>query len=95
MESYKEIRDKLVLTYHSKDNLHGKRIDCDRTDISVHQVVMAIQRGIISFCGNRRFGKTYKGVKVVYKVDRNTGEYVVITYYRVRKNKSKKLYNFS
>lgn len=92
MESYRKIRDNLVFTYHSKDNLKGNRIDSDRTDITIHQIVLAIQRGIVGFCGSRRMKKTYKGVEVIYKRD-SQGKYVVITYYRkYRKNKYRNNY---
>lgn len=86
-DKYYEIRNNLVLTYHSRDNLYGNRNDCDRTDISIHQIVMCILNGMIGFCGNKRMKKTYKGIETIYKRDK-AGKYVIITYYRVNKNKN-------
>lgn len=95
VESYDNIRNKLVLTRHSKDNYHGNRDDgSDRSDITIHQIVMAIQKGRIGFCGHKRFKKDYGGIRVIYKVD-NEGNYVVITYYHIPKRSSKKVRKFS
>lgn len=96
MDSYDNIRNNLVLTYHSKENLYNKRCDgVDRSDISIHEIVMSIWKGrISSFAGHRRMMKTYRGVTVLYKVDEE-GKYVVITYYRVPSYKNKKVKKFS
>jgi len=89
MEKYEDIRSNLVFTKHGKDNLYGQRKGTDRSDITIHQIVLAIQKGVLSFCGHKRFGKTYKGVKVIYKKDAK-GKYVVITYYHTPRNNYKK-----
>lgn len=89
MDKYTEVRENLILTYHGKDNFYGNRKDCDRTDITVHQITSAIAFGVAGFAGNRRMIKTYKGVTVVYKVDKD-GKNVVITYYKAGAKKKYK-----
>lgn len=91
-KKYKEIKENLVLTYHGKDNLHERR-----PHIRVDDVVKAIAWGNLGFAGHRRYKSTdfKNNIEVIWKRDRETGEYVVITYYRISKNKYKLFRKFS
>lgn len=79
MDKVKEIADKLVLTDHAKQRRE------DRSYISRNQIIEAIAFGQHNFAGNLRYKKFYKGIYVVYKVDRD-GNYVVISFYPPKKS---------
>ena len=95
-DRYLEVRSKLVLTNHSKDNFQGYRGDKDnRTDIQIYKIVNCILKGQLSFAGHLRMMKTFKGIVVIYKRD-NDGNYVVITYYKTgSENNRNKCKSFS
>ncbi|WP_368900790.1 hypothetical protein [Oceanobacillus oncorhynchi] len=86
--SFKNVRKKLLLTYHGKSNLLGKRPDkMDRTDISMSEIAASISNGVIEFSGSRKYKTVYRGIEVIWKYDNIKDVFVILTYYKKRNSR--------
>lgn len=83
-EKVQEIKSKMIMTHHGIDNLKHRRPYVKKSHIAY-----CVAFGNKGFAGNRRLKSTdFKhNLEVIWKQDRNTGEVVVITYYKINKNK--------
>ncbi|WP_226035700.1 hypothetical protein [Aquibacillus saliphilus] len=89
MEKWREVRKKLVLSDHAKENYNGTRIDGhDRTGITLNQIAQALSYGIKGYAGYVANKSVHRGIEVIFKVD-DKGNYVVITYYRKKRKNSR------
>lgn len=89
-KSFKNVRSRLLLTSHGRDNLYGNRKDAaDRSDISLNAISNTISKGIIGFSGSKKFKSTYKDIEVIWKYDKEKDLFVIITYYDKRQFNNK------